>query len=122
MAAGVVIPFCFMAPNTLFFPSIPPSRVNAGIGDYRHCVASVGKGQNAQHHVYSTGRGAVRRVIHMAIRVDGLSAPPVIIQTVTNNEIMFSLTRYRNIRQMWYICRRYRSNPVLNVESQDVMG
>lgn len=42
------IPFLLYGPNTLFFSSIlgPFSRVNAGIGDYRHCVASVGKGQN----------------------------------------------------------------------------
>lgn len=43
------IPFLLYGPNTLFFflytwPFF--LRVNAGIGDYRHCVASAGKGQN----------------------------------------------------------------------------
>ncbi len=40
--------FCFMALTRCFFPlylALFP-RVNAGIGDYRHCVASAGKGQN----------------------------------------------------------------------------
>ncbi|UJL40333.1 DUF3561 family protein [Salmonella enterica subsp. enterica serovar Kentucky] len=47
MAAGVGIPFLLYGPNTLFFlyTALFP-RVNAGIGDYRHCVASAGKGQN----------------------------------------------------------------------------
>lgn len=42
------IPFYFMALTRCFFPlylALFP-RVNAGIGDYRHCVASAGKGQN----------------------------------------------------------------------------
>lgn len=43
------IPFLLYGPNTLFFflyyLALFP-RVNAGIGDYRHCVASAGKGQN----------------------------------------------------------------------------
>lgn len=41
------IPFLLYGPNTLFFlyTALFP-RVNAGIGDYRHCVASAGKGQN----------------------------------------------------------------------------
>ncbi len=41
-------PFLLYGPNTLFFflyTALFP-RVNAGIGDYRHCVASAGKGQN----------------------------------------------------------------------------
>lgn len=38
------IPFLLYGPNTLFFPlylALFP-RVNAGIGDYRYCVASAG--------------------------------------------------------------------------------
>ncbi len=38
MAAGVGDPFCFMALTRCFFIYGPFPRVNAGIGDYRHCV------------------------------------------------------------------------------------
>jgi hypothetical protein len=115
-------PFLIYGPNTLFFfiytwpfsSHCCPWRLS------RHCAALAAQWQTpAQYCGHDCDGGADVWLLFLWL----MGSLQVIIQTVTNNEIMFSLHGVYNNGQMWYICPRCRGILTVDVKlSAEVMG
>lgn len=111
---ALAMPMLIYGSNTLFFfiytafLALMPVAVVVGIalhsmmdGKLRYGIVFTG---DSRHYVW--------RTVYVATGlICTFPSPLFIIQTVTNNEIMFCATGIRNNGQMWYICPRCRGIP-----------
>lgn len=113
---ALAMPMLIYGSNTLFFFIYTAflSGTDACRGSGGDCAAFIDGRKATLQYCFHPGdsRHYVWRTVYVATGlICTFLSPLFIIQTVTNNEIMFCTPGIRNNGQMWYICPRCRGIP-----------